>query len=248
MLDILFIELLKLKKTKILVLISAAIILPYIFTCLFLYTRRMYPLTNWDEFFALTGQFMNCFTPALFIFIAGFILTREFRDNTISVLFTFPAAIYKLYAGKLIILTFSVIVTYLFSFILKLWVGLTIINENIPVWVVFRDMNVNIFVIVLNILLLPFSIAVCLITRKEIATTIFGVSILIIMQFLSMTRFNVYFPWNAPLIAAGRMGYTANGMKLVSLDGNFSHMLVTLIITVIVMITFNIIYIRKAEI
>lgn len=110
----------------------------------------------------------------IFSLIAAYIFSREYTDKTANILYAYPSGRIKIFFGKLITIYSLIVFVYLIQ-ILITYLGLYIEWGVLPsVKFISTDIKVNIYSMLLQFLLMPIPILIANITRNIIVPIVYG--------------------------------------------------------------------------
>lgn len=202
MLDVLYTELLKLKRSKILWLIAIGALLPAFLSFMLGYSRfRDGMPMGWDSVLLNNATLMNLLmAPALFALVSGFVVAREYQDNTINTLLTYPVPRGNILLGKLAILLAVVASTLLLSFAAILVSGQFVQTEPLTGGVLARHLRITGWTIAAQFALVPIAMGVSLIGRSLLPAIVTGIAAVVASGIvINSERYSLYFPWTIPV-------------------------------------------------
>jgi bacitracin transport system permease protein len=193
MLNIVYSEFLKLKKSyMMIILILCAVFIPVIMLIMSLsndYSGISGALKETLIKTYRTNIEISCFQILyiiLFSLLAAYIFSREFTDKTENILYTYPTSRPKIFAGKLLTLCILIIFTYAVQ-LLATYITLFIAWQEMPSKnFIFTDIKVNIYSALLQLIWIPVPILLANVTKNIIFPVIFGVIGAIISPFITM--------------------------------------------------------------
>lgn len=111
----------------------------------------------------------------VFSLIAGYIFTREFTDKTINVLYSYPIDRIQILMGKYIVACILVLLVYVIQFIAS-YLGLYIIWRQLPsADFISNDIKTNVYSALLQFILIPIPILIGNITKNIICPIVYSV-------------------------------------------------------------------------
>jgi bacitracin transport system permease protein len=129
--NILFTEFMKLKRSKILWLIPAAGLIPVIVMIPNAFNNLSFKVKGWPYFIADFLLTMNQLIPSVFILFTGYVFSREYQDNTISFIYSHPVSRVSILISKMVLLIPVIFATIFLSFISILCLGGLILPDSI---------------------------------------------------------------------------------------------------------------------
>ncbi|WP_053957278.1 ABC transporter permease [Inediibacterium massiliense] len=219
-------EFLKLRKCKILWCVPLCSLLPDILIFLIYAFNPKYPIVVWKEYFTSAIMLINIlFGIGFFSLLTGFIYSREYQENTINTMFTYPISRMQFFISKLIVILMLIIVTIISSFIILLLLGLSIKHEPLTFNILLYYTKVYIFMIIMHYALIPVAAFLGIHNKSIIPPIILGVSAMAFSIIIMNTPFNTLFPWSVPTILSphenGRT-YTNYTLGIVTLSTTFT--------------------------
>lgn len=205
MLNIMYTELLKLKRSNILWLTIIGAVLPALIT-----TFGEFKDMNWTNLLNNNLLFLNVMIgPMLLSMLAGYVVVREYNDNTINQLFVYPhRRVTILFAKMVVVLLLSLTVSALnYSLI---WLSGSLIgHQPITAELFWKYTNAYLWMFVLQALLIPIMMTAGIVGKSFIPPVVLGiVAILINMMaiqgvedhFPERITFVSYFPFGSAII------------------------------------------------
>lgn len=224
--NLLYIELVKLRRSFMIWLIPIAAIAPILLSYIPMHLNAVYddiPFT-WENLFQGELIFFNLlFAPPLFSLVASYIFAREYHDHVINQLFSYPINRMEILVSKLFISLLFIIVTVLLSFVLTIGLGSAVIGDQSYLQL-YGYLKIHLYSIFMQLALVPISILIAIL-RRSIVYPISVVVIGIVMSGLIISKdYSVYFPWSAPT----RIIYQLSGYEQIS-NLNLAHPIMTLL-------------------
>lgn len=174
MINIVYSELLKLKKSNITFpVLVGALTLPLFLDVLFL-LKEYQSLDFQDYVYRTEGNSFLLLYPIIFAVIAGKIFAREYSDKTYSNLFCYPYGRTKIFLGKLLVIYIIMIVTCILQ---SAYVYITyyLLEGSIDISLIIQDIK-NIFIALLfQMALIPIPIFLANIKKGIVFPIIYGV-------------------------------------------------------------------------
>lgn len=136
----------------------------------------------------------------LFSLIAGYIFSREFSDKTSSVVYAYPVSRTKIFISKLIIIDMLISLVYLVK-VISIYLGYYILNHTLPESsFIISDIKYNIYSLIAQFLIIPIAIVITNMSKNLILPVIYGIfgTIVTIISSGKMFKFSEYVPLIAP--------------------------------------------------
>ena len=243
MYNLLYTEALKLRSSKILWLIPAGGIIPVVLNFI---NKIDNPIllnsTTWQEFIGGCQLMISELIPSLIFLLAGFVFTREYHDNTIYTLFTYPITRLKIMVSKTLILLPLLFSLNLLACISSVTLGLVFIHGQITWALLCVQLRVYLIMFIVQFALVPAAITLGIISRSIIASATGGICcILALVSFLN-SKFNVYFPWCVPALITNKIAIYTQFW-----DIDLTTAWRTLIIAFLIPLIFNMVYYSKSD-
>lgn len=206
MFDILLAEILKLKRSKILLLIPLGGLIPVLLMLLIYFDSEPGSITRlyvfgWEYFLDVTLYYANIICPAFFAILTGYIYTREYQQRTINTVFTYSFSRIKVFAAKIIITIPLMIGMFLLTILFTVAFGLFLTKERILFDTLLDFVKINMEMVFINLLLLPIAILVSIISKNVIAPIVLGIMYILCYPLLDKP-FSVYVPGCLPSLFA----------------------------------------------
>lgn len=205
---------------------------------------------NWHSHL-IHVELVNFFSTyiVMFVMIAAYIFSREFKDNTATILYSYPLSVIKIFISKLIFITFIIISVYVIEFTLTLLGGLMIPHEELTGEIILIHSKIHVYSIFFQIALSPLTIFISLLSRNIIIPSIYGIS-LMFMNVLAMNIKKCYFQCVPSLLPA--LPVLMHFRTLESLSADMINIpqrsILAGIVTFLVGITACVLYYKKADI
>lgn len=181
MFNIIYSEFMKLKKSYILVIV-------FISGCLLPGVNFFNAITN--DFSNLSqvqiqhfikNQMINAETLSfqflfiiVFSLVVGYVFTREFIDKTANILYTYPSSRIKIFIGKFITVGILIMITYLIQFFISYLIVYIEFGVLPPAEFIIKDIKVNIYSVLLQLILIPIPVLIANITKNIIIPIVYG--------------------------------------------------------------------------
>lgn len=201
MVNVLYGELLKWKRSKMLWLIPIGALLPVLLDYFVaLHKLERVPFITWSELFASDLQMMTMLMcPALFALFTGYTFAREYQERTINNFLTVPRSRIQLLLGKYAIMLLLMAVTLLLSYALTLVSGFALKHDALTLTVL-RDAAVkSALMLVLQFALISITATVSILGKSYVPAMGLGVFAVISELTIMQSKYIMYYPWSAPL-------------------------------------------------
>lgn len=182
MFNVVYSELLKLKKTYILIItLISGLLMPGVqfagavhndFSQIPGEVKERYMMNHILNVEIMSFHFMYI---VIFSLIAAYIFTREFTDKTTNILYSYPIDRVQILIGKYIVVCILVLLVYVIQFITS-YLGLYIVWRQLPsANFISNDIKVNMYSALLQFILIPIPIFIGNITKNIIFPIVYGV-------------------------------------------------------------------------
>ena len=182
MFNIIYSELIKLKKSYVLIIaLFSGVVMPGVIFMADMASHRnqLVELTERVGFFEervvdidrISGLVIYII---IFSLIAAYVFSREYTDKTANILYAYPIGRRKIFLGKLITIYTLITVVYIIQ-VLTTYLSLYIVWGVLPsVKFISTDIKVNLYSMLLQFLLIPIPILIANITRNVIFPIVYG--------------------------------------------------------------------------
>ncbi|WP_217595550.1 ABC transporter permease [Cohnella sp. GbtcB17] len=171
MLNVFYAEILKLKRTQLLWLTLFGGMLPAVLS-IFGQSRSL----NWNDFLINNSLFLNVMiAPLLLSLLAGFVVVREYGDNTINQLFVYPHHRVKILIGKMIIILFLSTAIFVLNYALTLAAGSIMSDQQLSEALFWKFTRANAWMLAFQALLIPVTMTVGIIGKSFIPPIVLGI-------------------------------------------------------------------------
>lgn len=242
MINIICSEFIKLKRTKILViLIISGICLPLLlmFGCV---ANDIF--IDWSFYATLIELIMfMMLSIVIFSMTISHLFAKEFSGKTASVLYTYPFSRVKIFLSKFFVLILLMSLVYFIQYTLTFLTGVLPRHDKITIGLLLKHAKIYGFSLILQIAIVPVFIMLALITKNSLTAVIFAViaggSNLIFYIINTLVNGNIWLPFILPTMPAFYYGEQNVNIGIVGSAG---------ILTFLISITCCISYIRKMDI
>lgn len=189
MLNVLYAELLKLKRSKIIWLVIIGALLPALIA-----TFGDFLNMQWRDLLINNMLFLNVMVgPLILSLLAGFIVVREYSDNTVNQLFVYPHRRITILMGKTLVILLLTVAIFALNYGAILLSGSLLSNQPLPDDMLGRYTEAYLWLIVLQALLIPITMTAGIVGKSFIPPIVLGiVAILINMIAISGVEDNIH--------------------------------------------------------
>ena len=200
MINIIYSEFIKLKKSYILVIaLFSGALMPCVINVADMASQRnqLVKLTERVNFLEVRIEDINRISGLfiyiiIFSFIAAYVFSREYTDKTANILHAYPASRVKVFFGKLITIYTLIVFVYIIQILTK-YLGIYIVWSVLPSSkFISLDIKVNIYSMLLQFLLIPIPVLISNITRNIIFPVVYGLLSDVIVGILLAGGSSVY--------------------------------------------------------
>jgi len=199
MLNIIYSEFLKLKKSYILIIaLISGILMPGMKVIENIKNdSSAVPLSDRERFFQydvfdIDRMSILMIYGIIFCLIAAYVFSREYTDKTSNILYTYPISKGKIFLGKFITIYIVIIFVYLIQMVAT-YLGLYIQWGVLPsIKFISKDIKVNIYSVLLQFLLIPIPVLIANITKNVIFPIVYGLLGDVIVGLLLGSGANIY--------------------------------------------------------
>lgn len=241
MLNTIYSEFLKLKKTH---------IIPIVFICgilvtIFMFLARL--ITEHDmpfEKYAYNIEQVNFLIlyTVLFSITAAYIFSREFTDMTANILYTYPVSRVKIFISKLIALYIIIFFTYTIE-TLSIPLSYYFLNGIFPEGnLIIKDIRANVYSLLLQFFITPIPVLVANISKNLIIPSSYGILSFILSSLLvNNSSDNLkYIPLTSPYLSSAYF----HSLK----DINLNYVLIPAILCFILFLCIGIYHFNQQDI
>lgn len=194
-------EFLKLRKCKVLWCMPLCSLFPNILVFSMYAVNKKFPIVVWKDYFTTNEMLINAMLGiAFFSVLAGYIFSREYQENTVNSMFTYPISRIQFFISKLVVILILISITLISSFILAMLLGLTIKHEPLTFSVLLYYAKTYIFMIIMHFALIPIVAFLAIYYKSILPPIILGVGATTVSLIMMNTPFNTVFPWSIPVI------------------------------------------------
>lgn len=208
--QLLLTELMKWKRSPILVLIAVSALVPVLVTVNLLLSESPGYVT-WSYILVESHMVALKYIPAFLGLLAGYVFSRETLNGTMSALLTSPVRRGSLMTAKLLVMLPVIVLIHLLLFLLALLLGILTADDTLSMHLLFSVLRVNLLAAILHFGLIPAIAAVSMAGRSYLLPIVFSLGSSLSMFAMLLTRYRGYFPWCLPSIAAARLLFPYSG-------------------------------------
>lgn len=200
MLNIIYCELLKLKKSYI---IPVAVIGGMFMSILMVLASLVFKESvETFEQYSSNLEIPNTLLlyTIFFSLVAGYVFSREFSDKTSSVVYAYPVSRTKIFISKLITIDILISLVYLVK-VISIYLGYDILNHTLPESsFIISYIKYNIYSLIAQFLIIPIPILITNMSKNIVLPVIYGIfgTIVTIVSSGKMFKIGEYVPLIAP--------------------------------------------------
>lgn len=242
MLNVIYTDLLKLKRAKILWMLLLLVLLlnSVEFVDLYNITNRGV-IVEWNRSVENIAFFVNIMLAVPIVsIIVGFIFSREYSENTINTLFTYPISRTKFIISKLVIIYILILMTFISCYIFSIIVGIIFPHELFTLGIFIKYLKVYLLMSVMHFALVPPVALVAVFSKNIVPPICFGVGVTFVSMFISQTKYGQVFPWSVPAVVTQDVSWA----RCLSCN----NALVSLSLTFVISMTALLICVKRADI
>lgn len=197
MFNLVYSEILKLKKSStMLYLVLGSIAFPIFFILLMFITRnklswKSYANNQEDVMFMAVGII-------IFTLLSSYIFLREYSDNTIRILYSYPVSKISIFISKLLVIYIIIALVYILHFIVVFTGGILILKEPISAEFFLVHLDLYIFSVILQFSIIPILVFFINISKNSILSALLGIFALGINFYAYVTHRYEYCPFLLP--------------------------------------------------
>lgn len=240
MMNIIYSEFLKLKKSNIMLIV----LIGGISMSLLMFTARLVTETHMSfENYAYNIEQINYLLlyVVLFSLIPAYVFSREFTEKTANVLYCYPVRRIKIFIAKIFIIYILISLVYVIE-VASILLSYYFLNGNFPAGhLIIKDIKANLCSLIFQFLLVPIPILIANISKNIMIPTVFGIlSFIISGVFSSYSGYIKYMPLLTPFTS----------VKYFYLDEsiNFNYIIISGILCFLFFITISIYEFNKKDI
>lgn len=200
MLNIIYCELLKLKKSYIMhVVLIGGMFMSILMNLVILVSNERH---RTFESYSSNTEIVNFLLLYIILFslIVGYVFSREFTDKTSSIVYTYPISRIEIFIGKLITIYILISLVYLVE-IISIYLGYYILYHTLPESTfIISHIKYNIYSLIFQFLLMPIPILITNISKNIMLPVVYGIVGTIVTNVLGESDFLFarYFPLAVP--------------------------------------------------
>lgn len=176
MLNVFYAEVLKLKRSKLVWLTLFGGALPAILA-MFGQSGHM----NWNELLVNNSLFLNVMiAPMLLSLLAGFVVVREYGENTINQLFVYPHHRVTILIGKMVVILLLILAIFALNYVLIWSAGSLMTDQAITEELFWKFTHAQLWMFVLQALLIPITMTVGTVGKNFIPPVVLGIIAILI--------------------------------------------------------------------
>jgi len=206
LLNLLFIEIVKLKRSKLfMVSLLGAMVVPIMMFFMLTGMRARNPenIITFENYFKQTDIFILLMIGTLlFGLLATYVFNREYQEETLKNLLTIPVGRKSLIISKLLVVLIVILTWMLVSFLLTLILGLLGRFEQLSVEILGKWLQLYLYSGLLMFLLTPSVILITLLFKNYIAAIGFTIAVSVVSIIVAQSEYVLIYPWTVPGIIA----------------------------------------------
>lgn len=200
-------ELLKLKNCKITWAIPACSLIPNFIVFLIYAFNPKYPIVVWEEYFLQPIMLINLLIGiGLFALLTGFIFSREYQEQMVNSLFTYPISRISFLVGKMMVMLLIIGIVIFSSFGLSIFSGVVLEHEPLTSTILLKYLKAHILMVIMHFALIPIVAQLGISKRSIIPPIIFGICAMVVNLIIFNTPYNTILPWTIPTIFSPHEG------------------------------------------
>lgn len=199
MVNILYSEMLKLKKSYfLLIILAGGLALPLL---LFLGWLVQGQTVVWNGYTANSEIMMFIMLcPILFSLVSAYVFSREFTDKTANILYSYPAHKIKIFQGKLLVIFMVIAIIYIIHFVALFGTGLILNHEPLTKEILLAHGKIHLYSMIFHFALIPISIFIASLCRNIILPIICATLVTLTNMFLLSGNKFKYSPFMMPFM------------------------------------------------
>lgn len=191
----------KLKRCKVLWSIPICALIPDILVFIMYSINEKYPIVVWEDYIKTPIMLINIFLGiGFFSLLAGFIYSREYEENTVNNLFSYPISRTQFFISKLLVMFILISITLISSFIILVLLGLILKHERLTFDIFSYYGKAYLYMIIMHFALIPIAALLSIRSKKIVPSVILGIGALSLNIIIMNTPLNTLFPWSIPTI------------------------------------------------
>ncbi len=216
MFNLVYSEILKLKKSKtIAFVILSSIFFPVFW---FLITPFNCQKQTWVIYTSNSEDIMFMIVAIIvFMLLASYIFIREYSEDTVKLLYSYPVSQIAIFISKILTIYIIIALIYLLHFIIVFGSGLLVIHEPLTKEIFLSHAFAYITSMILEFSLIPLMIFIIKIFKNTTATAFAAVIILVSNFYVYETAQYRYWPFILPYIPIMKVGKAINLMATAGL-------------------------------
>lgn len=234
MLNTIYIEFYKLKRSKVIFLAPVSAFLPALLALL-THLSGGASAKDIQNMYNLNSIMMNSLMSiVIFALFASYVFNREYTENTINTLFSCSISRTKFFFGKITVIFAFIILTNLFQFIFITLAACLLSYSSITLGFLLKELLIILATAVMQLALVPLDIFITLNSKSIIPSIGFAIGVAVCnLITVNVSSVNFLFPWVVPSSVSYAM---ASGGK-----GNYGMGIASLMITFFVGVLISII-------
>lgn len=199
LLNLIYCELLKLKKSYIMLLITIGGVFSTILMNLAVLVVSSEKQRSFESYASNVEQLnFVIFYTILFSLISAYVFSREFADKTSSIVYTYPMSKIKIFIGKLITICILISLVYLVEFV-SIYLGYYILYHEHPEFTfVSNHIKFYLYSLFFQFLIIPIPILIGNLSRNIMLPVVYGAVGIVISGVHDSFVFGEYLPFSIP--------------------------------------------------
>ena len=199
MINILYSEILKLKKSYfLLIILAGGLAVPLL---LFFGWLLQGQTVAWDRYAANSEIMMFIMLcPILFSLVSAYVFSREFTDKTANILYSYPVHKIEIFLGKLLVIFMVITVIYIIHFAALFGGGLILNHEPLTRKILLAHGKIHLYSMIFQFALIPIGIFIASLCRNIMLPIICGTLVTLTNMFLLSGNKFKYSPFMMPFM------------------------------------------------
>ncbi|RKN60836.1 ABC transporter permease [Paenibacillus ginsengarvi] len=250
MLNLVMIEIRKLKRSMFLWLIPAGTVMTAILeygSVLYQQDHNPGSMLNWDWLVFTNFRYTTMLiSPVLFALLMGYLVAKEFHEKTINTLFTYTISRVQILMAKYLVIVPVIFIFLVLGFVLTLGAGFLVDHPPLTADLLSKYVEAFLWLTLMTYAFIPIAATVSIVWKSYLASIVMGILALVCgAVFSNSPELGIVFPWSAPIVMVTGFVQTA-----LPHSGNvdYSTGTISLAVTFLIPFIFNIFYIRRMDI
>jgi bacitracin transport system permease protein len=202
MINILYSELLKLKKSYfLLIILAGGLALPLLLFSGWLVQGQTVAWERYTSNSEIMMFIMLC--PILFSLVSAYVFSREFTDKTANILYSYPVHKIEIFIGKLLVIFMVIAIIYIIHFAALFGGGLLLKHEPLTKEILLAHGKVHLYSMIFHFALIPIGVFIASLCRNIILPIVCGTLVSLTNMFLLSGNKFKYSPFMMPFMPLG---------------------------------------------